>query len=178
MQMLNRYFAPFALLLILSGIWFTVDNPADIRHWDPSYYAALVILAASIVINWWFTANTYRFIHWSKWMRQAQIWLNFVWAVPLFWLLQPFWAPMWLLFVMAPATAALYTSRGETIVTSLVASASMLAIYFKRGVFDGGIGPAGGQAIVQAAFILVFSLFVHGLAQTALRMRDAALPRV
>jgi hypothetical protein len=30
-----------------------------------------------------------------------------------------------------------------------------------------------GMALCQAAFILIFSLFVHSLAQTALRMRDA-----
>ena len=29
MQMLNRYFAPFALLLILSAIFFTVENPME-----------------------------------------------------------------------------------------------------------------------------------------------------
>lgn len=177
MQMLNRYFAPFALLLILSAIWFSADNPTDIAHWDPSYKASLAILFVSILVNWWFTANTYRFIRWARQLRQAQIWLTFVWTVPLFWLLQPFWAPMWLLFVMAPATAALYTDRLETVVTALVSAASMLAIYYKRGVFDGGLGPAGGMAIVQAIFVVVFSLFVQGLAQTALRLRDAALNR-
>jgi hypothetical protein len=177
MQMLNRYFAPFALMLILSAIWFTAENPSDIRHWDSSYKIALGILGLSAVVNWWFSANTYRFIRWSRELRQLQIWLNFVWAVPLFWLLQPFWAPMWLLFVMAPATAALYTGRGETILTAFVSAAAMLIIYFKRGAFDGGLGPAGGMAIVHAVFIIVFSLFVHGLAQTALRMRDVSLPR-
>ena len=177
MQMLNRYFAPFALLLIVSAIWFTVDNPTDVAHWDRSYKMALAILAVSTLVNWWFSKNTYRFIHWSRQMRQAQIWLTFVWTVPLFWLLQPFWAPMWLLFVMAPATAALYTGQVETIVTAGVSAASMLGIYYLRGVFDGGLGPAGGMAIVHATFIVVLSLFVQGLAQTALRLRDAALNR-
>ncbi len=178
MQMLNRYFAPFALLLILSGIWFTAENPTDVRHWDPSYKAALVILVCSVIVNWWFASNTYRFIHWARQLRRVQIRLDFIWAVPLFWLLQPFWAPSWLLFVMAPATAALYTSQGETLLTAFVSALSMLAIYYKRGVFDGGLGPAGGMSIVHASFIVVFSLFVHGLAQAALRMRDAALPRI
>lgn len=177
MQMLNRYFAPFALLLILSAIWFSAENPTDIAHWDPSYKAALAILAVSTVVNWWFTANTYRFIRWSRQLRQAQIWLTFVWTVPLFWLLQPFWAPMWLLFVMAPATAAMYTDLLETVITALVSAVCMLAIYYKRGVFDGGVGPAGGMAIVQAIFVVVFSLFVQGLNQAALRLRDAMLNR-
>lgn len=178
MQMLNRYFAPFALLLILSAICFTVENPMDVAHWDSSYKLAFGILALSAAVNWWFSANTYHFIHWARALRQLQIWLNFVWAVPLFWLLQPYWAPVWLLFVMAPSTAALYSSRRETLLTAAVSSASMLAIYYKRGVFDGGLGPAGGMAIVHAVFILVLSMFIHGLAQTALRLRDASLPRV
>lgn len=178
MQMLNRYFAPFALLLILSAIGFTVENPARFSEWDRSYKIALGILGLSIVVNRWISANTYRWAAWATWMRQLQIWLNFVWAVPLFWLLQPFWAPTWLLFVMAPATAAMYVGRGETIVTAGVSAGAMLAIYWARGVFDGGFGPAGGMAVVHAVFIIVFSMFVHGLAQTALRLRDAALPRV
>ena len=177
MQMLNRYFAPFALLLILSAIWFTVENPTDVVGWGANYKAALGILAASALVNRWLSRNTYRWAQWAKYMRQLQIWMNFVWAVPLFWLLQPFWAPMWLLFVMAPCTAALAASWTETVVTAVVSAGAMLAIYYLGGVFDGGLGPAGGMAIVHASFIVVFSLFVHGLAQTALRMRDASLPR-
>jgi hypothetical protein len=177
MQMLNRYFAPFALLLILSAIFFSAENPTDVAHWDRSYKLALGILAVSTVVNWWFSANTYRFIHWARQLRQAQIWLTFLWTVPLFWLLQPFWAPMWLLFVMAPATAALYTEKIETAVTAFVSAGSMLFIYYKRGAFDGGLGPAGGMALCHAAFIVVFSMFVQGLADTALKLRDAMLRR-
>ncbi len=82
---------------------------------------------------------------------------------------------MWLLFVMAPVTAALYFSFWQTLATALAASATMLGIYYYRGVFDGG--PAAGMAFVEGVFIVIFSLFVHGLAQTALRLRDANLPR-
>ncbi len=173
MQMLNRYFAPFALILILSAIWFNVENPADVRNWDASYKLALGILAVSIAVNWWVGKNTYRFIHWAHQMRLAQVWLNFIWAVPLFYLLQPFWGPMWLLFVMAPATSALIMDRWHTLATACVSAATMLAIYYYRGVFDGG--PAAGMVCVHAAFIIVFSLFVNGMAQMALRMRDANL---
>jgi hypothetical protein len=177
MQMLNRYFAPFALMLILTAIGFTVENPTDFRGWDPSYKTALGILAVSTVVNWWISKNTYRWVQWARILRQAQIWLALVWTIPLFWLLQPFWAPMWLLFVMAPVTAALYSDKAETGVCAVLSSAAMLFIYYKRGAFDGGIGPAGGMAIVHASFIVVFSMFVQSLAQTALRLRDAALSR-
>ena len=166
MQMLNRYFTPFALALILSAIYFSEPDPR-------AYKLSLGILAASILINWWLSANTYRFIRWSRQMRALQVWLSYVWAVPLFWLLQPYWGPMWLLFVMAPATAALIMTRPQTFGISLVSAGTMLAIYYSRGVFDGG--PATGMACVHALFIVVFALFVHALAQTALRMRDASV---
>lgn len=166
MQMLNRYFTPFALSLILSAIYFSEPEPA-------AYKLSLGILSASILVNWWLSANTYRFIRWTRQMRMLQVWLNFVWAVPLFWLLQPFWGPMWLLFVMAPVTAALYMGWWQTLGTGVVSAGTMLGIYYARGVFEGG--PVFGMALVHALFIVVFGLFVHALAQTALRMRDASL---
>lgn len=169
MQMLNRYFAPFALLLILSAIYFSEPEPRD-------YKLSLGILAASILVNWWLAANAYRWFQWVHWMRVLQVWLNFIWSVPLFWLLQPYWAPMWLLFALAPATAALTMGRLHALGCAAASAGTMLAIYYQRGVFDGGLGPAGGMACVHAAFIVVLSLFVHALAQAALRIRDANLP--
>lgn len=166
MHLLNRYFTPFALALILSAIYFSEPEPR-------AYKLSLGILFASILVNWWLSANTYRFIHWARQMRGLQVMLNYIWAVPLFWLLQPYWGPMWLLFVMAPATAALIMTRGQTLLMGLVSAGTMLGIYYVRGVFDGG--PAAGMCVVHALFIVVFALFVHALAQTALRMRDAAI---
>jgi len=177
MQMLNRYFVPFALILILSAIYFHVDNPWQWRLWDASYKQALVILAISMLVNWYLSANTYRYIHWAKQMKILQVWLYYVWAVPLFWLLQPVWGPVWLLFVMAPVTAALFTNRWHTLASALVSAGTMLAIYYQRGVFADGMGPAGGMACVHASFIVIFALFVYGLEQTALRLRDSALGR-
>jgi hypothetical protein len=167
MQMLNRYFAPFALLLILSAIYFSEPEPA-------AYKASLAILATSFAVNWLVAKYTYRYVNWVARFKELQVWLDFLWAVPLFWLLQPFWGPMWLLFVMAPATAALTGGRWHTIFVAVVSAGTMLGIYWVRGVFD--LGPnAAGQVVVHAAFILVFSLFIHGLAQAALRLRDANL---
>jgi hypothetical protein len=177
MQMLNRYFAPFALILISSAIWFSVDNPGDWHSWNPSYKYALGILAVSMIVNWWLAKNTYRFIHLTKPMKILQVWIYYVWAVPLFWLLQPFWGPMWLLFVMAPVTAAMSTDRWHTLASALISATTMLAIYYSHGLFREGIGPQEGMACVQACFIVVFALFVYGLEQTALRLRDSALGR-
>lgn len=165
MNLLNRYFAPFAALLILSAVHFgEVDDRARNLAWG--------VLVVSALVNWWLSKNTYRFIGWSTRLRQLQIWLTFLWTVPLFYLLHGFWGPMWLLFVMAPVTAALYGNGWTVLGMSLVSSSTMLGIYWLHGV-EGEIW--WGQIGTQAVFIIVMSMFTYSLAQTALKLRD--LPR-
>lgn len=165
MQMLNRYFTPFALALILSAVYFSEPEPRVVK-------LAIGILVADLAINWWIGRNQYRWVAWASRLKKLQIWLNYVWAVPLFYLLYPYWAPMWLLFVAAPTAAALTASRTETLICAVVAVATMLGIYSWSQPLE---GVALGMALSHAAFILIFSLFVNGLAQTALRLRDASL---
>ncbi|MFA6004813.1 MAG: hypothetical protein WC881_12195 [Elusimicrobiota bacterium] len=174
MQMLNRYFAPFALLLILSAIYFSTPDPENVRLTWQTYKAAFAILALSVLVNMWISKNTYHYIHWARQLKVLQVWLNYFWAIPLVYLLLPFWGPMWLLFVMAPATAALYWRRWQTLATALVSSTTLLVIYHQRGAFEAGFAEGmAGMAYVHALFIVVISLFIHGLAETALRLRDA-----
>jgi hypothetical protein len=169
MQMLNRYFVPFALTLILSAVHFSSPDPSIVK-------ISFAILAASMVVNWWFAKNTYRYIHLAKQMKILQVWLYYIWAVPLVYLLLPFWGPMWLLFVMAPITAALVTNRRHTILMALVSAGTMLGIYYKRGAFEAGwVEGMAGMTYVHAAFIIIIALFVYGLEQTALRLRDVRL---
>ncbi len=162
MNLLNRYFSPFAALLISSAVYF---GEPDRR----TQLLALCVFFASMLVNWWLASNTYRFVGWANRLKTLQIWLNFFWAVPLFFLLGGFWGPMWLLFVMAPVTAALYSGRGQTLATALVAASTMLTLYWLRGL-EGSV--AWGMAFIHAAFIVLMSLFTYSLAQTALRLRD------
>lgn len=167
MQMLNRYFTPFALALIAAAVYFNglyEEAPGTTK-------LAVGILAADLALNWWIGRNQYSWLAWSKQLRLIQVWLNYLWAVPLFYLLYPYWAPMWLLFVAAPTAAALTQSRAQTAVCALVAAGTMMALYWSRQPLE---GPLLGMALSHALFIVVFSLFVNGLAQTALRLRDAA----
>lgn len=176
MQMLNRYFTPFALILISSAVYFRIDDfrenfsKAGLRALSAPMIA-IGILLADLLVNWWLSRNLYRWAAWAPRMRQAQIWLNYVWAVPLFYLLYPYWAPMWLLFVTAPTAAALTTSQTETVVCSVVAAGTMIAIYWSTQGYH--LTPESfGNAMSQASFIVIFALLVHSLAQNALRMRD------
>ena len=172
MQMLNRYFTPFALVLIASAVYFRADEFRDTGLHAP--LLAVGILALDLFVNWWIARNQYRWVGWAPRLRQLQVWLNLVWAVPLFYLLYPYWAPMWLLFVTAPTAAAMTTSRLETLLCSLSAAGTMIGIYWLRQNYHLE-GEFLGMALSQAAFIVVFALFVNGLAQTTLRLRDANL---
>ena len=163
MQMLNRYFTPFALILILSAIYYSEPEPQDAKM-------SLGILGLSILVNWWLAAHAYRYIRWAGLMKSLQVIMNFLWSVPLVYLLVPYWAPMWLLFVMPPVTAALTLSRAATTVSAGTCAATLLAVYSLRNPLE---GPALGMACVHAAFIVIFALFVHALAQTALRLLSA-----
>ena len=162
MQMLSRYFTPFALVLILLAVQFG-EAESHITK------IALGILVADVFANWWIGKNQYRWVGWAGRFRQMQVWLNLIWAIPLFYLLYPYWGPMWLLFVLAPTAAALTTSKLETILCSIAAAGSMIGIIRMRQPLE---GPALGMVLSHAAFIIIFALFVHSLAQTALRMRD------
>jgi len=161
MQMLSRYFTPFALVLILLAVHYSEPEPHVTK-------LALAILVADLVINWWIGKNQYRWVGWAGRFRQMQVWFNLIWAIPLFYLLYPYWGPMWLLFVLAPTAAALTTSKLETILCSLAAAGSMIGIMRWAQPLE---GPALGMVLSHAAFIIIFSLFIHSLAQTALRMR-------
>ncbi len=167
MQMLNRYFTPFVLILIVSAAYFRGLWEDESRA---TAYAALAILAADMLVNWWLNKNQYRWAGWAARFRQLQVWLNLGWSIPLFYLLFPYWNPMWLVFVMAPTAAGLTFGLTETVLCALTAAAAMIGVYWLRQPLTGEFL---GMALSQAAFIIIFSLFVHGLAQAALRLRDA-----
>jgi len=163
MQMLSRYFTPFALVLILLAVHFGEPESSTTK-------IAVAILLADVFANWWIGKNQYRWVRWAGRFRQIQVWLNLVSAIPLFYLLYPYWGLMWLLFVLAPTAAALTTSRLETVLCALAAAGSMIGIIWYRQPLE---GPFLGMVFSHAAFIIIFSLFVHSLAQTALRLRDS-----
>ncbi len=167
MQKLNRYFTPFALLLIASAVYFRIDEFKDAGLQAPAIAAGVLI--ADLLVNWWIGRNQYRWMAWAARLRFIQVWLNYVWAVPLFYLLYPYWAPMWLLFVMAPTAAALTLPKRHAVACSIISAGTMIGLYWHRQPLEGVFL---GMAVSQAAFIIIFSMFVQGLAETVLRLRD------
>jgi hypothetical protein len=173
MNLLNLYFTPFATALVLAAIYFSEPDKT-------TRDLAFLVLLIQLITNHLFTRYTYRIVGWAGRMKTIQIWLTFVWAIPLFYLLGTYWGPMWLLFTMAPTTAALYQGRWQTLVMAALSGATMLVLCGLRAHLLGlELGEQlWAMAAVHAVFIVVIAMFVHALAQTALRMRDIGTSRV
>ncbi|MFC1679673.1 hypothetical protein ACFL2T_05635 [Elusimicrobiota bacterium] len=168
MNLLNLYFTPFATVLVLIAIYFpAVTAPERIER-----NIAFGILIASLAINYWFSRNIYRYVGWTNRLRTMQIWITFIWSVALFYLIVPAFAPAYLLVTIPVAAVALNQGRWQTLLAGCVGMAAIIGVYCLRWQGE-WVGPQmWAQAWVHAGFMPVLGLFIHSLAQTALRMRD------
>ena len=166
MYLTQKYFSFFSAFLVLTAIF--LSDPGK-----PVAVVSIVILFFSVTTQHLVARYHYRFSRWIRILRALQLWLSFLWSVPLVYLLGRWWGPMWLLFLWTPCTAALHLNRGKTLAISTLVALTLLGIYAVRGMtsFVGW-----GQASVHAVFIVFFSLFVQSLAQLAMRLRDG-VPR-
>ncbi len=170
MHILNYYFTPFAVILILFAIFFSQPDPQVTR-------ISFAVLAAAFAANWWLGRNTYRFLRWSRHIRALTVWLNLAVSAALFYLLSAYWAPMWLLFLTAPAASAMYMRKWQVFLVSLASAVLMLGLYYARSLaFGEGVG-LGAQlwamAAVQAVFIIFFSMFTAAMAEMVVKVRDS-----
>ena len=170
MHILNYYFTPFAVILILFAIFFSQPDPQVTR-------ASFVILAAAFAVNWWLGRNIYRFLRWSRHIRALTVWINLAVSAALFYLLSAYWAPMWLLFLTAPAASAMYMRKWQVFLISLASAGLMLGLYYARSLAFGEGGGLGTQlwamASVQAVFIIFFSMFTAAMAEMVVKVRDS-----
>ncbi|MFA6434648.1 MAG: hypothetical protein WCW52_08130 [Elusimicrobiales bacterium] len=168
MHILNYYFTPFAIILIVFAVYFSEPEKSVT-------YASFAILAASFCANYWFTKNTYRFMRWSQNIRAIMVWLNLATSAVLFYLLGSYWAPMWLLFIIAPATSAMFMKRNLVLVVAFASAASMLGVYCLKSVQLGM--PLGtqlwGMASCHALFVIFLSMFVEAMSEMILKVRDS-----
>lgn len=170
MHILNYYFTPFAVILILFAIFFSEPEPQVT-------YLSFGILAAAFVANWWLARNLYKFLRWSRHIRALTVWINMAVSGALFYLLSPYWAPMWLLFLTAPAASAMYMKKWQVFLTALTSAALMIALYYVRSLAYGEGGGMGaqlwGMAATQAVFIVFFSMFAAAMAEMVVKVRDS-----
>ncbi len=168
MHILNYYFTPFAVILILFAIFFSEPGSSVT-------YASFAILAAAFIANYWLGSNVYRFMRWSRHIRTLTVGLNLAVSAALFYLLAAYWAPMWLLFLAAPAASAMFMKKWQVLLTALTAAGIMLGLYYLRSVVYGmGMNPQlWGMASTQAVFIVFFSMFTAAMAEMIVKVRDS-----
>lgn len=168
MHILNYYFTPFAIILIVFAVYFSEPEKSVT-------YASFAILAAAFAVNYWVTANTYRFMRWMHGIRALMVWLNLLTSTVLFYLLFPYWAPMWLLFLIAPATAAMFMQKTRVFLIAFASAAAMLGAYYVKSVMLEM--PFGEQlwatAAVQALFVIFLSMFMAAMSEMILKVRDS-----
>ncbi len=170
MHILNYYFTPFAVVLILFAIFFSEPEPAVT-------YASFAILAAAFITNYWLGKNIYRFLRWSRHIRALTVWVNLAVSAALFYLLSAYWAPVWLLFLTAPSASAMFMKKWQVFLIALASSVIMVFLYYVRSLAYGEGGGMGaqlwGMALSQAVFIMFFSMFTAAMAEMIVKVRDS-----
>ncbi len=162
-RIVDRFFTPFALSLVISSLYLGFAEPR--AKWIS---VGLVVFLG--IFNEISAYIAKKHMEWAVTVGNTRIVTNFIANVALVYLLGTFWGPMWLLFVLTPVATALYASWTRTFVTAAISSAALLGIYYSRGL-EGTVG--WGQASLHAAFIVFISLFVNSIARLVMQMKGA-----
>ena len=162
-RIVDRFFTPFALSLVISSLFLGFAEPK-------AKWTAIGLVVFLSLFNEISAYLAKKKIDWAVPVGNTRIVTNFVANVLLVYLLGTFWGPMWLLFVLTPVATALYASWTRTLATAAISSAALLAIYWSRGL-EGAVG--WGQASLHATFIVFISLFVNSIARLVMQMKSA-----
>ncbi len=161
-QVVDRFFTPFALLLIASALLFGFAEPK-------TKTLALILVSVMAVFN---ETTAYLAKHRTEWavkIGNTRMVTNFAANVVLVYLLGTFWGPMWLLFALTPVATALHASFGKTFMISLISAGALLGIYAARGL-TGSVG--WGMASLHATFIVFVSLFVNSIGRLVMQIKS------
>jgi len=164
-RIVDRFFTPFALSLVLSSLFLGFAEPK--AKWIS---VGLVVFLG--IFNEISAYIAKKHIDWAVAVGNTRLITNFIANIALVYLLGTFWGPMWLLFVLTPVATALYASWTRTFVTAAISSGALLGIYYSRGL-EGSVG--WGQASLHAAFIVFISLFVNSIARLVMQMGPAKM---
>jgi len=155
MHLLNTYFTPFALILTVFAIYF---SPLE----KQTIYTTFGILAVTFVINWWVSKNEYKFFKWIQKIRILTVIFNLLITAIIFYLLGSYWAPTWLLFLIAPSASAMFMKRFHVFLIALTAALLMLGTIL------------WAIASIHAIFVILFSLFVNSMSEMILKARNSS----
>jgi len=166
-RLVNRFFTPFALVMVGAAMALGYAEP---RVYHTAFAIALLLAVFNEASVWLAKKHS----EWILAIGYTRLGTNFVANIVLVYLLGTFWGPMWLLFVLTPVSTALYANWGQTLITAMVSSGALLAIYGSRGL-EGAVG--WGQASLHAAFIVFISLFVNSIARMVMQIKAGGPPR-
>ena len=162
-RLVNRFFTPFALVMVVAAM--------ELGYAEPRVYRTALGLAIFLAVfneaSVWLAR---RRTDWTFHIGYTRLVVNFVMNITLVYMLGTFWGPMWLLFVLTPVATALYADWKKTLITAFISSGALLGIYGSRGL-EGAVG--WGQASLHAAFIVFISLFVNSIARMIMQIKAA-----
>jgi PAS domain S-box-containing protein len=162
-RIVDRFFTPFALALVVSALFLGFAEP-QVK------WTAIGLVVCLGLFNEISAYLARKKTEWTVTVGNTRLLTNFVANIALVYMLGTFWGPMWLLFVLTPVATALYASQSRTLITALISSAALLGIYWSRGLE----GPVGwGQAALHATFILFISMFVNSIARLVMQMKNS-----
>ncbi|MBI2071061.1 MAG: PAS domain-containing protein [Elusimicrobia bacterium] len=161
-SLINRFFMPFTVAMVVAAmIWGLAETYEK--------YIATVILAGLVAFNYFVGWQAQQPGHSDHGIKRFHTPVNFLGLGSLVYLLGTLWGPMWLLFVLTPLAASLYTDRLATAAIAVLSAVFLLGIYEHRGL-TGTIGWA--QAFLHALFIVFVSMFANALANLVSRVRS------
>lgn len=154
-KLVNRYFTPFGVVVVLCGIWAIGWN--SITRW------AFVVETCAVLANFGLTAASTRHSSWVRPIRYTRLGMNYALNIVLAFILMPQWPFIWLLFLVTVLAAAAYEGR-----RAALASASMVTmILFCSYYMHGPLRPAAQATLLcQALTLFAVGLFVSELINT------------
>ncbi len=124
-QSVTRYLTPFALLLVLMGAVAVGFNRATI--------VAIALIGMTSVTNYAMIRLMARpGVNFTT-LRNFRIAFNYLFNIPLVYLLWPFWKPVWMLLLLSISSVATFEDRKTTTGTAALFTVVLFCIQFLRG---------------------------------------------
>ena len=153
LRIVNWFMTPFALVLVMMGIYFGKPDLGSMR-------LAVVIVMFTCWAN---VASLYVLEkHPSRMelIRKTRVVANYLFNLGLLYLLLPVWKPIWMLLLLTILAVAIYETREGTIVHAALFTFMLLFVGSLRGMLKGAVL---GELIMYAATIWFAGLFVNAL---------------
>ncbi len=172
MHVFNYFFTPFALISVFFAIYFSEPEKAITLE-------TIGIILFLFTVNFFISKNIYKFFKHMQKVRIGLVLFNTLGVSAIFYLLFAYWAPIWLLYTIPPAAAALFMKKYGTFFISFFSALCMLAVYQIKSIVLGTqlSQQLWAMAACQATFIIVFSMFLNFMSETMTKMRDVRLAR-